>query len=79
VVLGGLIHEELTTIRDKIPLLGDIPVLGRLFRSEGEYSRKINLLIFVTARLVDPAGRPINRAESLGMGDTAAGTAPVDP
>lgn len=60
VVMGGLIREELTTIKDKIPILGDIPVLGWLFRSEGQYSEKKNLLIFVTARLVDPAGRPVH-------------------
>ena len=67
VVMGGLIREELTTIKDKVPLLGDIPLLGRLFRSEGQYSRKKNLLIFVTARLVDPAGRPIHRDGTMAM------------
>ncbi|HOO21046.1 MAG TPA: hypothetical protein PL011_06635 [Kiritimatiellia bacterium] len=67
VVMGGLIREELTTIKDKVPILGDIPVLGRLFRSEGQYSRKKNLLIFVTARLVDPAGRPIHREGTMAM------------
>ncbi|MCS6771277.1 MAG: hypothetical protein NZ740_04550 [Kiritimatiellae bacterium] len=63
VVMGGLIREDLVRVKDKIPFLGDIPVLGRLFRNEAEYSRKKNLLIFVTARLVDPAGKPINRGE----------------
>jgi general secretion pathway protein D len=48
-------------VKDKIPILGDIPVVGRLFRSEGSSSQKRNLLIFVTARLVDPAGKPIHR------------------
>jgi general secretion pathway protein D len=67
VVMGGLIREELTTIKDKIPILGDIPLLGWLFRSEGQYSKKKNLLIFVTARLVDPAGRPIHREGNLAM------------
>jgi general secretion pathway protein D len=61
VVMGGLIREEVSNIDDKIPLLGDIPIIGRLFRSKGTYSAKQNLLIFVTARLVDPAGNPINR------------------
>jgi general secretion pathway protein D len=70
VVMGGLIREELTTIKDKIPILGDIPLLGWLFRSEGEYSQKKNLLIFVTARLVDPAGRPIHTEGSLAMPGT---------
>ena len=63
VVMGGLIREDLKKIKDKIPLLGDIPFLGRLFRSEGEYSQKKNLLIFVSARLVDPSGKPIHRLE----------------
>lgn len=63
VVMGGLIREDLVRVKDKIPVLGDIPLIGRLFRTEGEYSRKKNLLIFVTARLVDPAGKPINRGE----------------
>jgi general secretion pathway protein D len=60
VVMGGLIREDLVTFSDKVPLLGDIPILGRLFRSEGKRSEKRNLLIFVTARLVDPAGNPVN-------------------
>ena len=63
VVMGGLIREDLVTMKDKIPLLGDIPFLGRLFRSEGERSTKRNLIIFVTARLVRPDGRPLNAAE----------------
>ena len=67
VVMGGLIREELTTIKDKVPVLGDIPLLGWFFRSEGSYSRKKNLLIFVTARLVDPAGRPIHREGTMAM------------
>jgi len=65
VVMGGLIREELTTVKDKVPILGDIPLLGWLFRSEGQYSQKKNLLIFVTARLVDPAGRPVHGDNAL--------------
>jgi general secretion pathway protein D len=64
VVMGGLITEELTKVNDKIPLLGDIPVLGMLFRSKSEKSVKKNLLIFVTAKLVDPAGRLIRQPEA---------------
>ena len=67
VVMGGLIKEEMTTVNDKVPLLGDIPLLGRLFRNEGEWSQKKNLLIFVTARLVDPAGKPIHKQEEMGV------------
>ena len=80
VVMGGLMRETMVTIDDKIPILGDIPVLGRLFRSKGEKSEKQNLLIFVTARLVDPAGKPIHKAEAMAMpggGTSATGAEPV--
>jgi len=58
VVMGGLTRDEVKTVNDKVPVLGDIPGLGRLFRSEGETRNKRNLLIFVTANLVSPGGSP---------------------
>ena len=66
VVMGGMITEERNEVNDKIPLLGDIPLLGRLFRSTYESSEKRNLLIFVTARMVDPAGRTLKTNASEG-------------
>lgn len=74
VVMGGMITERRVGADDKIPFLGDIPLLGRLFRSRYETSEKRNLLIFVTARLVDPAGRPIKRQEApmMKLPETAA-------
>ena len=60
VVLGGLIRDDVQKIDDKIPFLGDLPAVGRLFRSKVTTRTKRNLLIFVTARLVDPAGNPIH-------------------
>lgn len=77
VVMGGLIREELVKFEDKVPVLGDIPLLGRLFRSNGEYSQKKNLLIFVTARLVGPDGRPINRDNSMPGADSVDGETPL--
>jgi len=65
VVLGGLIREDLIKFEDKIPILGDIPILGRFFSTKGEFSQKKNLLIFVTARLVGPDGKPIQRGNPL--------------
>ena len=58
VVMGGLTRDEVKTVNDRVPILGDIPGLGRLFRSEGESRQKRNLLIFVTANLVSPGGSP---------------------
>jgi len=55
-VMGGLTREEVKRVNDKVPILGDIPYLGRAFRSKGESSQKRNLLIFVTANLVSPGG-----------------------
>ncbi|MDR2200559.1 MAG: hypothetical protein LBN94_00375 [Puniceicoccales bacterium] len=59
VVMGGLTREEIKEVNDKIPLLGDIPLIGKLFRSKGETSHKKNLLIFVTANILSPGGTPI--------------------
>ncbi len=62
--MGGLIYDKLETYKDKVPVLGSIPLVGRLFRSEGERSIKRNLMIFVTATQVDVNGR---RASDLAM------------
>ncbi|MEM0966779.1 MAG: hypothetical protein AAGJ81_11575 [Verrucomicrobiota bacterium] len=58
VVLGGLTREEVKEYNEKIPVLGDIPLIGRIFRSEGETNQKLNLIIFVTANLISPGGSP---------------------
>jgi general secretion pathway protein D len=63
VVLGGLMREDVQKVQDKIPLLGDIPLLGRLFRSDVDQHQKRNLVIFVTARLMNPAGEPVRDEE----------------
>lgn len=63
VVLGGLVKEELTKSEDKIPLLGDIPMFGALFRSKKEISTKTNLVIFVTAKLLTPSGGLMKEAK----------------
>ncbi|MDR0418085.1 MAG: type II and III secretion system protein [Puniceicoccales bacterium] len=59
VVMGGLTREEIKEVNDKVPLLGDIPLIGRLFRSKGETNQKKNLLIFVTANVLSPGGTPV--------------------
>ena len=65
VVLGGLISEKVQKQKDKVPLLGDLPLLGRFFRSESSSSSKKNLVIFVTPRLIDPAGNPLHSEEEM--------------
>jgi len=52
-VIGGLRKEEITTETSKVPLLGDIPILGLLFRFEGEERRSSELVVFITPRLIE--------------------------
>ncbi|TKF18269.1 type IV pilus secretin PilQ [Enterovibrio norvegicus] len=52
VVLGGIYQHEMTEKVDKVPLLGDIPGLGQLFRRDYENMTKRELLIFVTPRII---------------------------
>jgi general secretion pathway protein D len=59
VVMGGLITEARKAMDDKVPFLGDLPYIGRFFRSHAEYTNKRNLLIFVTGRLISASGREL--------------------
>jgi general secretion pathway protein D len=51
-VVGGLVRDNLTISERKVPLLGDIPLLGWLFRFQSRQSEKLNLLVFLTPSLV---------------------------
>ncbi len=63
VVLGGLMREDVQKVEDRTPFIGDLPLVGRLFRTNVDQHIKRNLIIFVTARLVNPAGQPVNQVE----------------
>ena len=63
VVLGGLMREDVQKTEDRTPLLGDIPIVGRLFRTKVDQHIKRNLIIFVTARLINPGGQLVNTTE----------------
>lgn len=52
IVLGGLIDEDVQESESKVPLLGDIPVLGHLFKSTSVSKRKRNLMVFIKASIV---------------------------
>jgi len=65
VVLGGLISENVSRYKDKVPLLGDLPWLGKLFRSESSQTQKKNLVIFVTPTIIDPAGNRLHLDGSM--------------
>jgi general secretion pathway protein D len=65
VVLGGLISAQVQSQKDKVPMLGDLPLVGRLFQSQSKVSVKKNLMIFVTATIVDPAGNRVHSDDEL--------------
>lgn len=78
VVLGGLIDEDVQQSESKVPLLGDIPVLGALFRSTSSSKRKRNLMIFIKPTIMRDDGllsevsqRKYNyvRAQQLAQGE----------
>jgi len=58
VVMAGFIRDDEQEIDDKVPFLGDLPLVGRAFRSKSSQSVKKNLVMFVTARMVNPDGTP---------------------
>jgi general secretion pathway protein D len=64
VAVGGLMREDIQNVEDSVPILGDLPIIGRLFQSKAQNHIKSNLIIFVTARIIDATGRPVRRAES---------------
>jgi general secretion pathway protein D len=80
VALGGLIREDVQDVQDKVPILGDLPFIGRLFKSESEQHYKRNLMIFVTAHLIDPSGqriKPANPTQAAAGADAAVGPGSV--
>jgi general secretion pathway protein D len=60
IAIGGYISESVTGSEDKIPFVGDLPVVGKAFRSKTRDATKRALIIFVQAELVDPGGNSIN-------------------
>ena len=67
VVIGGLMREDVQKTEDKVPIIGDIPLVGRAFRTNTEQHTKKNLVIFVTAKIITPAGMPLNEEEEEGL------------
>jgi len=53
VVIGGMIGQDTASSEYKVPLLGDIPLIGWLFKSRGEFKDKTNLFIFITPHIVE--------------------------
>lgn len=73
VAVGGLIREDVQNVEDSVPIFGDLPIIGRLFQSKSENRIKSNLIVFVTAQIIDATGRPLRGNEpatvATGLGD----------
>jgi general secretion pathway protein D len=65
VAVGGLMREDVQNVEDKVPILGDIPIVGRLFQTKAENRIKSNLIIFVTANIIDATGRQIRGVDAV--------------
>lgn len=71
VVIGGLISSSVQSTKDKVPIIGDVPMFGRLFQSASKNTIKKNLMIFVTATVVDPAGNRVHSDDELPFAQNA--------
>ena len=60
VVIGGLIEDRNTTMEDKVPFFGNVPVIGKFFKSKGNDRIKRAVIFFVKVNIIDPSGRRIN-------------------
>ncbi len=84
-VIGGLISNSLTNASSKVPYLGDIPYLGRLFRTDAERGEKVNLIVVLTPHIIrdpgdltvvsDRAGRAFRETLSSEPGEPGGGAA----
>jgi general secretion pathway protein D len=61
IALGGVIEERRSDFDDKVPVLGDIPLIGRLWQSKMSQTTKKNVMFFITVTVVDPAGQRVNQ------------------
>ena len=85
VAVGGLMREDVQSVEDKVPILGDLPYVGRLFQTKAQNHIKSNLIIFVTAEIIDATGKRVNGSDTAtapsvggGAADTALPSLPGD-
>jgi general secretion pathway protein D len=57
VVLGGLLSDEYSANEEKVPVLGDVPILGNLFKSQTRSRKKTNLMVFLRPVVIRDAGQ----------------------
>ncbi|NJM38848.1 MAG: type II and III secretion system protein, partial [Akkermansiaceae bacterium] len=60
VVIGGLEQQTVQDVEDQTPILGSVPVIGRLFQSKARQPKSVNIIFLVSAKIQDPTGRSFN-------------------
>lgn len=65
IVLGGLKEARKVDYEDKVPVLGDLPMVGRFFRSSGERDERKAIIYFAKVDVVDPTGRSVKTGEMV--------------
>jgi general secretion pathway protein D len=73
VAVGGLMREDVQSVEDKVPILGDLPFIGRLFQTKAQNHIKSNLIIFVTAEIIDATGRRVNGGDNPAIAPVVGG------
>lgn len=73
VAVGGLMREDVQNVEDKVPVLGDLPLIGRLFQSKAENHIKSNLIIFVTVDIIDATGQSVRSSDGLASSEEDSG------
>ncbi len=78
ILIGGLHGQSVSKIEDKIPFVGDLPAIGRAFRSSVYDSKKDALLVFLSVRLIDSGGNPLNEVVEQNAASLTSGNPLID-
>ncbi|MEN9991943.1 MAG: hypothetical protein RLZZ224_1645, partial [Verrucomicrobiota bacterium] len=58
IIIGGLVEERIQNVQDQVPILGDLPMIGRFFQSYSRQPIRKNIILMVQVELQDPSGQP---------------------
>jgi general secretion pathway protein D len=61
IMLSGLVRQDINIVDDKVPIIGDLPIVGRLFRSNTKQVETKNVIFFVTVDVIDPSGQKVRK------------------
>jgi general secretion pathway protein D len=62
IMLSGLKRQDINLVDDKVPIIGDLPFVGKLFRSNTKQVETNNVIFFVTVDIIDPSGQKVRKS-----------------